>query len=137
MYSVRARRPADALPRFVAPTAAPYSKTQGKALPWWAARHVALYLAASGAVGALLVCVWIVAPVVSAWRALQTPDFPSEMTFEAGGGVRAPFGSLLDPPSVSLTAVVPALNEAVRLPVMLDEMLGVLNGLSREAAAEW
>ena len=67
----------------------------------------------------------------------QTLDFPSEMSFELADTKQAPFGSLLDAPTVSLSVIVPAYSEEKRLPVMLDDMLSVLDGLSQKAASKW
>lgn len=62
-------------------------------------------------------------------------DLESERTFvdPSAGMKRIAFPSLLETPSIELTVVVPAYNEAVRLPPMLDETIAYL---SRRSAAE-
>ncbi|XP_062513775.1 dolichyl-phosphate beta-glucosyltransferase-like [Corticium candelabrum] len=57
----------------------------------------------------------------------------SEMYFSTGNGEeRAPFPSLDDPASVSLSLIVPAYNEKDRLPIMLDEALFFLEERLKE-----
>jgi dolichyl-phosphate beta-glucosyltransferase len=42
-------------------------------------------------------------------------------------GARLPFPSLFEPPSLDLSVVIPAYNEELRLPVMLDESVDYLS----------
>ena len=137
MFSIRARRAADILPSRSSVPAVQYNKTHGKAIGGWAAQRVVPVLVVAAAVAGVLLLWWILAPVIHSWRASQTPDVPSESSFELVGGGRAPFGSLLDPATLTLSVVVPAYNEEQRLPAMLDDMLGALDGLSRDAAEKW
>lgn len=58
-----------------------------------------------------------------------TPPHPaSEQTFSdpVNPNVRTPFPSISQPPTIDLSVVVPAYNEQIRLPQMLDETLNYL-----------
>jgi dolichyl-phosphate beta-glucosyltransferase len=63
-------------------------------------------------------------------RALRAIGGGLESTFADPSqppGTRVPFPSLFAPPSVDLSVIVPAYNEAARLPAMLDEALAFLS----------
>lgn len=87
-----------------------------------------LFTAALYAVFAALLALVIVCVIV---LAISTPypeitDVVSERSFK-DGAQQQPFPSLLtDPPSITLSVVVPAYNEEERLPTMLDECLEYL-----------
>ena len=137
MYNVRARRPADVLPLQSASTSL-YEKSENKSLGWWAIiRRWLPIVALASLISVVILLSWIVTPVVHAWWSHQTPDFPSEMSFELSNGGRELFASLLEEPSVSLSVVVPAYNEETRLQLMLDDMLNALDSMTREAQQKW
>ena len=88
---------------------------------------------------------WLAHPVLRAWSTSLSQDHVSEMTYfdpnekaenARKKGVLAssstvvyakkPFPSLFDKPTVTLSLIVPAYNEQVRLPVMMDETLDYL-----------
>ncbi|CAN8076402.1 unnamed protein product [Agarophyton chilense] len=61
--------------------------------------------------------------------AVSPPHPHSEFSFEdpSQPNKRIPFPSLSDPPTIDLSVVIPAYNESVRLPDMLDETLTYLS----------
>lgn len=56
----------------------------------------------------------------------KPPPIDSEEMFETAAEKKEPFPSLVDPPTIRLSVVVPAYNEEERIPVMLDEALTFL-----------
>ncbi|XP_077292149.1 dolichyl-phosphate beta-glucosyltransferase wollknaeuel [Arctopsyche grandis] len=66
---------------------------------------------------------------------LLTKPYPNifrhkeEKYFKNGDGKSIPFPSLSDPPTIHLSVVVPAYEEELRLPPMLDECLEYLDGI--------
>jgi dolichyl-phosphate beta-glucosyltransferase len=98
---------------------------------------------------------WLTHPIFRAWSSSVAGDHVSEMTFvepnesvaagaaaksvlrnaanpAADGAVTKPFPSLFDEPSRELSLVVPAYNEEVRLPVMMDETMAYLESRARK-----
>ena len=73
----------------------------------------------------------------------MAPDLHSdrEKTYfdpNATSGTRLPFPSIFDTPSVELSVIVPAYNEQVRLPAMLNETLRYLESrTTRQPAFSW
>ena len=101
---------------------------------------------------ALLFFHWLTQPIFRAWSSSVAGDHVSEMTFiepnessskaaksillttdnKSGGAARKPFPSLFDEASVTLTLIVPAYNEEVRLPIMMDETMAYLESRARK-----
>ncbi|XP_073686063.1 dolichyl-phosphate beta-glucosyltransferase [Garra rufa] len=55
-----------------------------------------------------------------------------EKEFLTADGKKEPFPSLMDPPSLELSVVVPSYNEELRLPVMMDEAMEYLEKRQKE-----
>lgn len=72
--------------------------------------------------------VWLARPIWRAWQTSRTPDHPSEMVYDAGGGrmVAFPSTALDGGGTVTLSVVVPAYNEEERMPAALDDMFATL-----------
>ncbi|XP_077447624.1 dolichyl-phosphate beta-glucosyltransferase [Stigmatopora argus] len=71
---------------------------------------------------------------VTAQRANLTRQ-QREKCFLTATGSQEPFPSLREPPSVELSVVVPAYNEELRLPVMLDEAMEYLESRRKRRAS--
>ncbi|XP_061557973.1 dolichyl-phosphate beta-glucosyltransferase [Phycodurus eques] len=91
-------------------------------------------LAALVVLAIVAVIVFVMAAYVTASEANLTRD-DKEKRFLTTTGTTELFPSLHDPPSVELSVVVPAYNEELRLPVMLDEAMEYLQNRQKRHAS--
>ena len=93
------------------------------AVPWLASPW-----AVPGILAACFALFFLLSPLIVAWRQRASPQYAVETYFEdpGEGGARKLFPSLFDQPSRYITLVVPAYNEELRLPSMMDETLRYL-----------
>jgi dolichyl-phosphate beta-glucosyltransferase len=69
---------------------------------------------------------WLLYPVFRAITVSTVQDFPSEMVFLDENDQERSFPTLNDPGSVSLSVIMPAYNEEMRMRTGLDEMISFL-----------
>uniref|UniRef100_H2LG99 dolichyl-phosphate beta-glucosyltransferase n=1 Tax=Oryzias latipes TaxID=8090 RepID=H2LG99_ORYLA len=84
-------------------------------------------LVALAALGFIVVSVWIVLVVAHLTAGMANVSrHEKEKSFLTATGEKRPFPSLHDPHSRELSVVIPAYNEELRMPVMLDEAMEYL-----------